>query len=112
MTRIEKNIRDGWQATTDFDLGNNRRLIVTTSKRYDKTLTTTATVHTVSETDGRKFLTHAIRRDYHKTFLVEKVRVTEKAVEAQHIQVLNLVSHIKRQIAIHYGEAEAPAVAA
>jgi hypothetical protein len=105
MTRIEKNIRDGWQATTKFDLENNRVLIVTTMKRHDKTLATSATVHTKSYTDGVAFLTHAVRRDFYKTIVSESVRATEKTVAKQHQQVLDTIDTINDMIAMHYGEA-------
>ena len=105
MTTITKDIRNGWTAETRFDLDEVKVLTITTMKRWDKTLSTTATVQTKSVTDGVKWLTFAAGRDFRKTMLQESVRATQKSVAKQHETVLGHLSTIKQRIAEHYGEA-------
>lgn len=105
MTRITKDIRNGWTAETRIDLADSKVLIVTTMKRWDKSLSTTATVQTKSVFHGMPMLTYAAGRDFSKTFLKEDIRATEKSVAKQHETVLAHLSTIKDRIAEHYGEA-------
>lgn len=105
MTKIYRNIRNGWTAETDHDIDGVKVLTVTTSRRSDKTLTTTVTVRTRSEIRGMPMLCWDMGRDYHATVLKEHIRATEKSVAKQHETVLGHLSTIKDRIAEHYGEA-------
>ena len=96
--------RSGWQVETCFPLPNGRELSFSTSKRHDGTLCTTASV---SKRDG-VFRTFAMFRDYTKTLRREKVRCTDKTVQAQHLDALKdkdiVMAEVKAQ---YYPEGEA-----
>ena len=81
MTIIRKDVRGNWKAEDDLDIGDNRRLKVSTFKDSGGYLVTTASVCTV---DGM-WETHKVHEDFSKR--LEKSapsRITEKAVGLQH----------------------------
>lgn len=106
QTIISKDIRNGWTAKTNVELGENRVLEVSTRKGSGGALVTTAYVHT---REGN-FLTHRFNiggpggdGDYSERLEVSKpARVTENAVRDQHTRnVLNLDAIVPRALA-HY----------
>lgn len=103
MNKLTKDARNGWTAETQIELSGDRVLTVTTMKRWDKSLTTTASVSKRSFTDGIAFLTFRMGGDgdFYKTLAKEQVRVTEKAVQTQHDKVLEQLTAIK-QAALDY----------
>ena len=100
--------RNGWQMETCFALPGDRELSFLTSKRHDGFLCTTASV---SKRDGM-FRTFVMFQDYMKTIRREKVRCTEKTVQAQHLDALKdkdaIMAEVKAQ---YYPEGEAHAQA-
>lgn len=100
--------RNGWQMETCFTLPGGRELSFRTSKRTDGLLCTTASV---SKCDGM-FRTFVMFQDYMKTLRVERVRCTEKNVQAQHLDVLKCKDSIMAEVqAQYYPEGEAHAQA-
>ena len=100
--------RSGWQVETRFPLPDGRELSFSTSKRPDGTLCTTASV---SKRDGL-CRTFVMFQDYMKTIRREKVRCTDKTVQAQHLDALKdkdaIMAEVKAQ---YYPEGEAHAQA-
>ena len=96
--------RNGWQVETCFPLPDGRELSFSTSKCHDGSLSTTASV---SKRDG-VFRTFAVYQDYMKTIRREKVRCTDKNVQAQHLDALKdkdiVMAEVKAQ---YYPEGEA-----
>ena len=96
--------RSGWQVETCFPLPDGRELSFSTSKRHDGLLCTAASV---SKRDGvcRNFV---MFQDYWKTIRREKVRCTDKTVQAQHLDALKdkdiVMAEVKAQ---YYPEGEA-----
>lgn len=104
MTRISKDIRNGWQAETRFDLpeiSDRHFLQIHTMKRYDGLLATNVSVNERTA-DGLGY-THKFPGDYLRRWAGEKVRVTEKAVATQHAGVLEQIEQIKAGALIAYG---------
>ena len=95
--------RSGWQVETCFPLPDGRELSFSTSKRTDGWLCTTATV---SKRDG-VYRTFKMFQDYMKTIRREKVRCTDKTVQAQHLDALKdkdiVMAEVKAQ---YYPEGE------
>ena len=100
--------RSGWQVKTYFPLPDGRELCFNTSKYPDGSLCTTASV---SKRDGL-CRTFVMFQDYMKTIRREKVRCTDKAVQAQHLDALKdkdiIMAEVKAQ---YYPEGEAHAQA-
>lgn len=100
--------RSGWQVETYFPLPDGRELSFSTHKRHDGTLCTTASV---SKRDGL-YRTFVMFQDYMKTIRREKVRCTDKTVQAQHLDALKdkdaIMAEVKAQY-YHEGEAHAQA---
>lgn len=88
----------GNQAKTTIKLDNDKILNITTMKRSNGLLSTTASVGTLK--DG--FISHMMFQDYAKTLISEKVRVTTKAVENQHNAALESIETIKADIEQFY----------
>ena len=93
MTKIFKSFY-GWQAETTIDLENGRALQFTTMKRHGGYLVTTAQVVSVKG----DFVSYTMYQDFNKIVVSEKVRVTEKAVKAQHDKALKEVEKLKAEI--------------
>ena len=100
--------RSGWQVETCFPLPDGRELSFSTSKRHDGYL---CTIASVSKCDG-PFRTFEMFQDYMKTIRREKVRCTDKTVQAQHLDALKdkdiVMAEVKAQ---YYPEGEAHAQA-
>ena len=96
--------RSGWQVETCFPLPDDRELSFSTSKCPDGSLSTTASV---CKRDG-VFRTFEVYHDYMKTIRREKVRCTDKAVQAQHLDALKdkdiVMAEVKAQ---YYPEGDA-----
>jgi len=108
MTRINKDIRNGWQAETRIDMpeiGERHFLQLHTMKRYDGRLVTIASVNKRTA-DGLGY-THAFPGDFLSKRIAEKVRATEKAVATQHASALQQIEQIRAEALAHYGEAVA-----
>ena len=95
--------RSGWQVETCFPLPDGRELSFSTSKRHDVLVCTTASV---SKRDG-VYRTFVMFQDYMKTIRREKVRCTDKTVQAQHLDALKdkdiVMAEVKAQY-YHEGE--------
>lgn len=90
-------------AETNIDLaGTKFTLKINTSKRFNGKLVTMASVFIRRE----NFETHRMCTDYLKTIVSEKVRVTEKAVERQHMLALAMLETIKDEVKNHYTSPE------
>ena len=96
--------RSGWQVETCFPLPDGRELSFSTRKRHDGSVCTTASV---GKRDGL-FRTFVMFQDYMKTIRREKVRCTDKTVQAQHLDALKdkdiVMAEVKAQ---YYPEGEA-----
>ena len=98
MDSVLINSSNGWQMETCFPLPDGREISFRTSKRHDGLLCTTASV---IKRDGmfRKFV---MFQDYMKTVRCERVRCTEKNVQAQHLDVLKYRDAIMDEVEAHY----------
>ncbi len=90
--------RSGWEVETCFPLPEGRELSIRTNKRPDGTLCTTASV---SKRDGM-CRTFVMFQDYMKTIRREKVRCTEKTVQAQHLDALKDKDIIMAEVNAQY----------
>ena len=88
----------GWQVETCFTLPDGRELSFSTSKRPDGMLCTTASV---SKRDG-VCRTFVIFQDYMKTIRREKVRCTDKTVQAQHLDALKDKDIVMAEVKAQY----------
>ena len=95
---IRKDHYGAWVMKTQVELMDNYVLEISTSKRSSGILSTTANVHKV---EGG-FMTHRMFQDYSKQLVAEKVRVTEKAVRAQHAEALKMLDVIVLEVYAQY----------
>ena len=96
--------RSGWQMETCLPLPDGRELSFSTRKWRDGSLCTTARV---SKCDGMG-RTFVMFQDYIKTMRREKVRCTDKAVQAQHLDALKDMDIVMAAVnAKYYPEGEA-----
>ena len=96
--------RNGWQVETCFPLPDSRELSFSTCKWADGSLSTTASV---CKRDG-VFRTFEVYQDYMKTIRREKVRCTDKAVQAQHLDALKDKDIVMAEVkALYYPEGDA-----
>jgi len=100
-TQIFKG-RDGWEATTNIDLDGGQTAQITTCKRYNGKIETHVSVGTIKRDANFTSFTHAIFSDYSKCFASDKMRCTDKSVNAQHQFVLNSWETIKADIVVFY----------
>ncbi|MDR0458501.1 MAG: hypothetical protein LBH10_05695 [Burkholderiaceae bacterium] len=109
QTCVQKG-RNGWEAKTTLNLGENQVLSIRTSKSlvaHGGPLDTTASVASVDE---HGTLTHVIDfglgwGDYSATVLRRALpRVTEKSVREQQETALASLEQIKARVARHYAE--------
>lgn len=106
LQRTRKGVY-GWSTTSSFELTENRLLKVTTMKRSNGRLTTTAQVVRV---DGG-FEVYTPFSDYSTMLLSESpARVTEKAVEEQQVRALSAAVMLPVFFAVikQYGAAVIP----
>lgn len=104
MTKIKKDIRDGWCAEDTIDLGVNTddgamQIHISTSKRYSGELASIASVRYAKGDGSFSFM---VFQDYNKGIIRSKTRVTEKAVALQHAQALEKLPAIKAEVATFY----------
>lgn len=90
--------RSGWQMETCFTLPDGRELSFSTRKRHDGSLCTTASVN---KRDGM-YRTFVMFQDYTKTIRREKVRCTDKTVQAQHLDALEVKDIVMAEVKAHY----------
>lgn len=91
----------GWKEEARFAItaeGKSATLSITTMKRSSGVLSTTATVH-INDGD---FMSHRVFHDFSKTLATQSVRVTEKAVSAQHAKAKEDLAGLLEQIHLHY----------
>ncbi len=100
ITYINKG-RTGWTAETIIDLEDNKRLTITTMKRHNNRLMTTASVGRV---EGM-FVSHTMYQDFSKVISAsDPKKVTEKSVSTQHSRVMEPQSlqSIMTMVKTHY----------
>lgn len=113
-TNLYKNGRDGWQASTSLSMESQRELQIFTRRNNHGQLTTSATVWHL-RSDGTR--THAMGLgttggDFSCRVLETRpLKITEKAVAAQHDKVLLQVDAIMERARQHYAAADAIAEA-
>lgn len=101
-TSFYKNAHGNWQASTIIMLSDKLQFTVSTSKRYNGELTTTASVGHVSE-DGNSIM-HAVFEDYCKTLHAQRYsRITQAVVKTQHASVMNDLNVWVNEARAHYG---------
>ena len=102
MTFVRKDMHGNWRASDEIDLGEGRKLTVTTSKLYNGTLCTSASV---GHLDGG-FITHSMYQDFSmsRIALTKPARCTSKVVEEQHAEVMKDIEAIKSCAVAHYAE--------
>ncbi len=98
MTRIYKDIRDGWMARTEVPLEDDREIRLSTYKDYTGKLVTRAQVGVAKANS----FTFVIFQDYHKTLAANKVRCTAKAVTQQHETALSQLPTIIADVTRFY----------
>jgi hypothetical protein len=98
QTFISRNHAKAWDAKTIVPLKDRQQLTIHTYKNHRGALATYASVGTLE----RGFVTHKLYDDYSKCFAAEAVRCTEKAVAAQHRDVLARLPTILDDITRHY----------
>lgn len=99
--KVFKSI-NGWKAESFFKLDDRHSLHVTTSKRSNGQLATTATRVTDSE-DGMSY-SFAVYQDFYKTLVTSATRVTEKAVKSQHEKALEGLDDLKKEVENFYNK--------
>lgn len=80
---VHKNAYGDWTAESHYDMGGARELHTLTMKRFGGSLATSAKVVRL---EGN-FAVFTPYTDFSKTLINEKVRVTQKNVEAQHERI-------------------------
>lgn len=88
---------NGWRAETVADIGGGRQLQLFTRKMKGKLVTAAS----VGRVDGA-FFTHVIFEDFYRVLERADVRVTEKAVQAQHAEYLEMLPAIVADAEEHY----------
>lgn len=113
-TAVQKDPNKGWVAMTTIDMGSDRLLIIETSKSYRGGVQTVAAVH---RNEGG-FLCHTAvlnfgsclnerKGDFRQSVAFSPcTRITENAVRAQHIAVLEVIDPIKTMASDHYNQEE------
>ena len=104
-TRLHRD-RDGWHATSNLDLADNRLLQIRTYKSTSGgALRTNATVHTKTGDGGLRHIMGfgSAGGDFSETLVASKpARVTEKVVTAQHESVLKTLPGVLAAVEAHY----------
>jgi hypothetical protein len=102
-TRIEFDAGIGGDSDIGGDSGKRQVLEIHTGKNHRGELYTSASVHKI---DGA-FSTFVMFQDFHKVMVATRIRCTEKAVKAQHDDVLSRIASIKQYAKQHYSDKEA-----
>jgi hypothetical protein len=100
-TIVQKNYRKDWEAETRVEmpeLGLNKFLDITTTKRYSGNLVTTASVCT---SEGGMD-THMMYQDFNIRFTVSGDRCTKANVSKQHKYAVSQLNFIKLLALAHY----------
>ena len=98
MATARKNMHNEWEVVDEIDLPDDRVLRIYTSRRSSGFLSTTATV---GRLEGG-FFSFMMFQDYSKTVSSEKVRCTQKTVEAHHAAAMVGIEKIKADVAAFY----------
>ena len=99
-TIVRKDHYGQWRADTRIEFNPDERLVleIHTGKNSRGELYTSASVHKI---DGA-FSTFRMFQDFHKIMVANRVRATEKAVRAQHDDVLSRMESIRQYAKQHY----------
>ena len=97
---INKDSRYGWTVTSYLDFQDDIKIKIKTMKRHTGWLGTIATAMRQSGA----FESHFMNSDYSALIVSEKVRVTEKAAMAQHMEALAERDDIVAAAKAHYAK--------
>lgn len=100
-TTVHKNYRKNWEAETQVEmpeLGLNKFLDITTTKRYSGHLVTTVSVCT----SERGMVTHMVYQDFNIRFIVSGDRCTKANVTKQHKSAVSQLNYLKLLALAHY----------
>lgn len=97
-TIIRKSSYGTWMAETMLPLANDLHICLTTMKRYDRNITTTATV---GKQNGLSF-TYEPFKDFNQTLISSSTRCTKPAVEKQHTAAIAMLDSIRTAAIAHY----------
>lgn len=105
-TSIRKDVFGKWVATTNIRLANQRQLKLTTCKRDNGALQTTASVAIVKDSkNGYLVETFEVFGDYMKIVYVSRPsRVTQKAVEEQQDIAMGYLPQVMESVKAFYAE--------
>ena len=105
MAKVYKDIRNGWRAQDDYELGDKKVLQISTSKVSSGSIVTRATVHM----HNGAFLSHRMFTDFSQCLKTSRDRCTEKNVAAQHAEAVGKLEEIKEAITAWYAKEETAA---
>lgn len=95
--------RDGHTAKTLHDLGNQRELLISTSKMHSGELVTRAYVHRVEGRSQIHVIGYGIDGDFSRKIMSSRpARTTVKVVQAQHEKSLEQLEMILEAVQAHY----------
>ena len=97
-TLIRRSSYGTWMAETMTPITDDLHLCLTTMKRHDGNITTTAKA---GKQNGY-FFTYAPFSDFSKPLISSSERCTKPAVERQHNAALAMLDSIKAQAIAHY----------
>ncbi len=100
-----KNMRNEWGADQYVALMDGYSLRLATHKTFSGSLVTSATAGKLVKDDFGTMFTFAVCTDYSATIAANKVRVTEKAINAQHAAAIANVDEIKAAALAFYKKA-------
>jgi len=100
---ISRDYANRWKAESWFDIGEKRRLTISTKKTSAGRVQAFASVATM---DGA-WASHVIFQDYARAVISEKRVATEKAVKEIHEKALAMAPEIIAEAAAHYERAAA-----
>lgn len=100
---ISRDYANRWLAESYFDLGEKRRLSISTKKTSAGRVQAFASVATI---DGA-WMTHKLFSDYARAVISEKRMATEKAVREIHEKALAIAPEIIAEAMAHYEKAAA-----
>jgi len=90
--------------TTELMLSSDRKLDLTTYRNFSGELVTQASVlNRLEGKDCTHMFGHQMMGDYNRRFAANKVRMTAKAVEAQHNKYLEQLDQIALDATRYYG---------
>lgn len=102
-TRHRHTPRDGHRLETTIDLGDQRELVIRTSKGDHGVLQTFASVHKCEGNSRVHVIGFGKTGDYcNRVLCTQPKRVTEKLTREQHDQALCQIDAIKLAVEMHY----------